>query len=177
MQQAKHIVLIGPMGAGKSTLGAALAARLGLPFEDLDAHIVRDAGQSITAIFASEGEAGFRLLEARALGAALAQPAAVIATGGGVILAADNRAALRRHGLVVYLRIDPTIQLQRLQGDASRPLLQEADPAAVLARLQAQREALYRATAHLAFDSAALPVDAAASALAQRIACLEANSP
>lgn len=169
MQQAKHIVLIGPMGAGKSTLGAALAARLGLPFEDLDAHIVRDAGQSITAIFASEGEAGFRLREARALGAALAQPAAVIATGGGVILAADNRAALRRHGLVVYLRIDPTIQLQRLQGDASRPLLQAADRAQRLAQLQAQREPLYRAAAHLLFDASRLTPEAAAAALAGQL--------
>lgn len=168
-----HIVLIGPMGAGKSTLGRALAMRMGRPFVDVDACIETQAGMSIAAIFTREGDAGFRRRESDALCAALAGSSAVIATGGGAVLDAENRAAMRAAGTVVYLTVDPATQLARLQGDTGRPLLQTADPARTLAALQAQREPLYRETAHLVFDPGTLAPDAAARALAHRLAALE----
>ncbi len=165
------------MGSGKSTLGPALAARLGLPFVDLDSRIEADADCRITDLFDSEGEAGFRARETRALASALAQPPSVIASGGGAVLAAANRQAMRSGGIVVYLQIDPTIQLARLQHDASRPLLQVGDLAATLSRLQSQREALYRQTAHLLFDSSTLAPERVAETLAALIASFETMHP
>ena len=106
MQNRDHVVLVGPMGSGKSTLGRALAARLARPFVDVDARIEADAGCSIAALFAAEGEAGFRAREARVLAAVLGGPAAVIATGGGAVLAEANRTAMRAAGVVVYLGCD-----------------------------------------------------------------------
>jgi len=173
MHASHHIVLVGPMGAGKTTLGQALAARLGRAFVDVDARIEADAGQSIPALFAAEGEAGFRRRESDALHAVLAGTPAVIATGGGAVLDAGNRAAMRAAGTVVYLTVDPTTQLARLGGDTGRPLLQTADPAGTLAALQAQREPLYREAAHLVFDPGTLAPDAAALALADQLAPLE----
>ncbi|WP_240126664.1 shikimate kinase [Thermomonas alba] len=173
MRARPHILLIGPMGAGKTTLGRLLAAHLARPFVDLDARIEADAGQTIAAIFAQEGEAGFRRREAQALATALDGAPAVIATGGGAVLDAGNRAAMRAAATVVYLTVDPAIQLARLREDTRRPLLQTADPAATLAALQAQREPLYRETAHLTFDASLLMPDAAAHALADRLATLE----
>lgn len=173
MHARPHILLIGPMGAGKTTLGRLLAAYLARPFVDLDADIEIAAGRSIAAIFAQEGEAGFRRREAQALATALDGAPAVIATGGGAVLDAGNRAAMRAAGTVVYLTVDPATQLARLREDTGRPLLQSADPAATLAALQAQREPLYRETAHLVFDTSMLTPDAATHALADRLATLE----
>ena len=175
MHASALIVLVGPMGAGKTTLGRSLAARLGLGFADVDARVEAEAGQPIPAIFAGEGEAGFRRREARALAALLAGPPAVVATGGGAVLDPGNRAAMRAAGTVVYLAVDPAIQLARLRGDTGRPLLRagDGDPARTLADLQARREPLYREAAHLVFDAGALAPDAAAIALADRLAALE----
>ncbi len=157
------------MGSGKSTLGRALAARLRRPFVDVDARIEAEAGRSIAALFEAEGEAGFRAREARVLAAVLGEPAAVVATGGGAVLAQANRAAMRAAGIVVYLQVDAATQLARLQDDATRPLLQAADRAQRLAQLQAQREPLYRAAAHLLFDASHLAPAAAAAALAGQL--------
>lgn len=173
MHLPHHIVLVGPMGAGKTTLGQALATRLGSAFVDVDARIEADAAQSIPALFAAEGEAGFRRRESDALRAVLAGAPAVVATGGGAVLDAGNRAAMRAAGTVVYLTVDPVIQLARLGGDTGRPLLQTADLAGTLAALQAQREPLYRDAAHLVFDAGTLAPDAAARVLADRLASLE----
>ncbi len=175
MHVPHHIVLVGPMGAGKTTLGQALAARLGRAFVDVDARIEADAGQSIPALFAAEGEAGFRRRESDALRAVLAGAPAIIATGGGAVLDAGNRAVMRAAGTVVYLSVDPETQLARLRGDTGRPLLQTADPARTLAALQAQREPLYRDAAHLVFDPGTLAPDAAAHALANQLAPLETS--
>ena len=169
MQNPQPIVLIGPMGSGKSTLGRALAARLALPFVDVDARIEADAGCDIAQLFDTEGEAGFRAREARVLAASLREGAAVIATGGGAVLLEANRTAMRAAGTVVYLHVDAATQRARLHGDTHRPLLQAADPAQTLARLQAQREPLYRATAHLLLDTTTLSPDAAVAALAGRL--------
>ena len=173
----RHVVLVGPMGAGKSTLGRRLAHLLELPFIDLDKAIETAAGRRIAEIFDAEGEAGFRLLESRALDLALKGEAAVIATGGGAVLADANRAAMRDAGRVVYLQVDPAIQLARLAGDSQRPLLQHADRAQRLARLQAERDPLYRAVAHLTFNPGTATPAAATRSLAGKLLHENASNP
>lgn len=170
---ARHIVLVGPMGSGKSTLGRGLATRLGLAFVDVDARIVAAAGCDIPTLFATEGEPGFRQRETRALAEALAGDAAVIATGGGAVLADANRSTMRDAGRVVYLWVDAATQLARLAGDTGRPLLATPDRAQRLADLQAIREPLYREVAHLIFDTSALAPEAAVAALAALLATTE----
>jgi len=165
-----NVVLVGPMGSGKSHVGRLLAARLGLQFADVDARIEADAGMPIAAIFASEGEAGFRARESRVLADMLQRQGQVIATGGGAVLDAGNRAALRIAGLVVYLQVDPAEQLHRLAGDTGRPLLEVDDRARRLAELQAQREPLYREVATVVFETSQRSADDVAEALAALIA-------
>jgi shikimate kinase len=169
MHPARHLVLIGPMGAGKSSLGRRVAQAHALPFVDLDREIEARAGQDIPALFAAEGEAGFRARERDALADVLAGPACVLASGGGAVLADDNRAAMRRHGFVVYLKIDVEEQLHRLADDTSRPLIAGDDREAVLQRLAAQRAPLYAETAHLVFEPAGLDKDTAAARLTERL--------
>ncbi|GHB99440.1 shikimate kinase [Thermomonas carbonis] len=175
MRNAGHIVLVGPMGSGKSTLGRGLATRLGLAFVDVDARIAAEAGCDIPAIFTNEGEPGFRARESQALAAVLAGDPAVIATGGGAVLADANCNAMRDAGVVIYLQVDPATQLARLAGDTGRPLLATPDRARRLADLQAIRGPLYRAVAHRLFDSSALSPDAAVAALANLLATPEAS--
>lgn len=172
---SRHVVLVGPMGSGKTTLGRALATRLGLAFVDVDERVTSDAGCDIPCIFANEGEAGFRARESRALATVLAGDPAVISTGGGAVLAEANREAMRVAGCVIYLQVDPATQLARLAGDTGRPLLDAQDRARRLAELQAIRGPLYRETAHHLFDSSALSPDAAVAALADLLAIPEAS--
>ena len=154
------------MGAGKSSIGRLLAEKLQLPFVDVDARIEAEAGAPITAIFANEGEADFRSRESRALTAMLMKTdASVIATGGGAVLSEANRCAMRDAGTVVFLQVEPAMQLQRLKGDGTRPLLATADPAQRLADLQLLREPLYREVADLVFDTTHLSPEEAAAAL------------
>jgi len=169
MHDNATIVLVGPMGSGKTAIGCQLAARLGRAFVDVDVDIEARAGKPIAAIFADEGEAGFRVRECRALASALLTPAQVIATGGGAVLDAGNRAALGSAGIVVYLKIDPCEQLIRIAGNARRPLLDVADRGQRLADLQAQREPLYREVADLVFDTSGHTPDSAADALAAMV--------
>ena len=163
---ARHVVLVGPMGSGKSTLGRGLAAKLGLAFVDVDERIVATAGCDIPSLFASEGETGFRQRETQALAEAIAGEVAVIATGGGAVLADANRNAMREAGKVVYLQVDAATQLARLTGDTGRPLLATAGRAQRLADLQAIREPLYREVAHHIFDTSTHAPNAAVAALA-----------
>lgn len=165
-----NIVLVGPMGSGKSHVGRLLATRLGLGFADVDAGVEADAGMPIPAIFAREGEAGFRAREARILAGILAGADQVVATGGGAVLDPGSRAAIRAAGRVVYLQVGAAQQLQRIAGDRGRPLLAVADPAARLAELQALREPLYRGLADLAFDTSTLSPEQVAEALAALLA-------
>ena len=165
-----NVVLVGPMGSGKSHVGRLLAARLDLDFADVDARIEADAGMPIPAIFASEGEAGFRARESRVLAETLAQSGQVVATGGGAVLDAGNRAAIRTAGWVVYLQVDLAEQVRRLAGDASRPLLDVDDRARRLAELQAQREPLYREVANVVFQTSQRSAADVAEALAALIA-------
>ena len=153
MEHAANLVLVGPMGAGKSVVGARLAKRLGRPFVDLDAVIEAEAGRSVAALFAAEGEDGFRARESTLLARCLAGDPCVIATGGGAVLDAENRRRLGEQAFVVWLAAAPATQLERVAGSRGRPLLQVPDPAAVLDRLAAERTPHYRALADLHLDT------------------------
>lgn len=119
----RRIALIGPMGVGKSSVGRALARLSGLPFVDADEVIAAEAGMDIPAIFAKEGEAGFRALEARVLATLLGGGPLVLATGGGAVLAPENRALLQAAAQVVWLHAPVAVLASRVEGGASRPLL------------------------------------------------------
>ncbi len=171
LKSPSHIVLVGPMGAGKSRIGRLLATRLQWLFVDLDSCIEAEARATISSIFASEGEAGFRARESRALKDVLMHDeACVLATGGGAILDEANRRTMRGAGTVVYLQVEPAMQVHRLQGDDTRPLLASGDPSRRLAQLQAEREPLYRDVADLVFDTTPHSPESAAGALASLLA-------
>ena len=144
----RNFILTGFMGTGKSTVGRLLAARLGWPFVDTDTRIEALAGQSIPAIFANQGEPAFRRLERTVIQTLAAASGHVIATGGGTLLDADNRAALLDNGLVVCLDADPERLAARLAAAQDRPLLHGADPAARIRALLAERAPLYAALPH-----------------------------
>jgi shikimate kinase len=166
MNPAPNLILIGPMGAGKTSLGRRLAERFGLRFVDLDRDIEIEAGQKIPAIFASEGEAGFRRRERERLAARLQDHDTLIATGGGAVLDAENRAGMRAHGFVVHLHVGIEEQLARLARDRSRPLLTTEDRGEVLRRLAAERGPLYSEIADLRFEPGGLNLADACGKLA-----------
>jgi shikimate kinase len=169
MNPAPHLILVGPMGAGKSSLGRRLADLWGLPFVDLDHEIETRAGTGIPNIFACEGEAGFRRRECQALAQVLSRESCVVATGGGAVLDPGNRALMRQYGYVVHLHIDIEEQLQRLARDRSRPLLAVADRTEVLVRLAGERGPLYAGIADLQFSPSGLSPADAAEQLAERL--------
>jgi len=154
MNPAPNLVLVGPMGSGKSSIGRRLAERFGLAFHDADREIEAQAGASITTIFECAGEADFRAREQIVLAGLLAGEGAVIATGGGAVLDARTRQLLRERGFVVHLHVDVTQQLARLARDRSRPLLASDDREDVLRRLAEVRDPLYDDVADLRFDTA-----------------------
>jgi shikimate kinase len=150
---AGHLVLVGLMGSGKSTVGKLLAARLHRPFFDSDAMVEARTGRTVREIFEADGEAAYRPLETDALLAALDSPEpAVIAAAGGVVLSPVNRDALReRAAEVVWLRASPALLVERALRQDHRPLL-EQDPAATMARMAADRTALYTEVADEVVD-------------------------
>ncbi len=150
---AGNIFLVGMMGAGKTTIGRALARRLDLEFIDTDRVLVERTGVPVATIFEIEGEPGFRKRESAVLCELAASPGAVIATGGGAILAEENRRVMREHGTVVYLRARLESLWERTRRDTSRPLLATADPRGTLAALLEQRDPLYLEAAHLVVDT------------------------
>lgn len=170
MNPAPNLVLVGPMGAGKSVIGRRLAERFSLVFVDSDQAIVERTGASIPSLFEHAGEAGFREHERSVLESVLSTPGHLISTGGGAVLDADSRREMREHGFVVYLRVSVASQLQRLQRDRSRPLLQRGDRERVLHALHAVREPLYRDVADLILDTDHLTPAEATAQLVVRLA-------
>lgn len=144
-----NIFLIGMMGAGKTTVGRQLARKLGRSFVDLDHEVERHTGVKVSVIFEIEGEQGFRRRESQLLRELAAGKDLVVATGGGAVLSADNRACLSRSGIVVYLCVPPDVLHERTRLDKDRPLLQVADPRARIAELYGQRDPLYREIADI----------------------------
>lgn len=142
-----RIFLVGPMGAGKSTVGRRLAQVLRRDFLDSDHEIEQRAGASIPLIFDMEGEAGFRAREKAVIAELTQRPTIVLATGGGAVLDADNRRCLVGRGIVFYLCASVDEQFRRTQIDGNRPLLQTADPRLRLTQLFEQRDPLYREVA------------------------------
>lgn len=146
-------MLVGLPGSGKSTVGRQLARRLGLPFRDSDHVIEQQIGCSIRDFFAREGEAAFRDLEQGAIEDLMQLPDGVFATGGGSVLRQANRDRLRSAGRVIYLSSTPDEVFRRVRHDRNRPLLQVDDPLERLRSLHAERDPLYRETAHVVIET------------------------
>lgn len=149
MQGFPNLFLIGPMGAGKSTIGRLLAAELQRDFIDSDHEIQTRCGADIPWIFDVEGEGGFRQREAQVIDELTQRSDIVLATGGGAVMGEANRCALRERGTVIYLYTTVEQQLRRTARDRNRPLLRSEDPEAVLRSLFEARDPLYRTTADL----------------------------
>ena len=158
MDTAPNLVLVGPTGAGKSTVGRRLAARLGFPFSDLDDDI-EAAGRRITGIFEEDGEAAFRDLESDRLRERLGGEGRVLATGAGVVLDPGNRDLLAERACVVWLGAQVDTQLARVAGSTHRPLLRAEDPEGVLRTLAGARTPLYRKVADLRLETDELSED------------------
>ena len=149
MKSSSNLYLIGPMGAGKSTVGRRLARSLGLRFVDLDQVIESESGSSIALLFELQGESAFRERESAALAHVSEFEGIVLATGGGSVLAEANRQRLAERGFVLYLEAPIELQLERLARDHSRPLLRAPDRAQRLRDLATQRNPIYRQLADL----------------------------
>jgi len=139
----RSIVLVGMMGAGKSSVGRRLATRLGLRFVDADTEIEAAAGMSIADIFAAHGEAYFRSGEARVIARLLEGGPQVMASGGGAVMNPDTRAAIRTKGVSIWLDAEYEVLVRRVRRRTDRPLLKTVDPADTLRHLLAERKPLY----------------------------------
>lgn len=148
----ERLVLVGMMGAGKTTVGRRLAERLGWEYLDSDEQVAEVTGRTVPEIFAADGEDAFRTVEARVLAAALGGPRpVVVSAAGGVVLSEANRSLLAASGTVVWLRCDPAVLAERVGAGEGRPLLDD-DPPAVLARLATERRDLYAQLAAATVD-------------------------
>lgn len=159
-KSATRIFLVGPMGAGKTTIGKKLARALRLRFVDCDHEIELRTGATIPLIFDIEGEAGFRAREKRVVDEVTREDGVVVATGGGAILDPENRAVLQERGFVVYLHAPLEHLLARTRGDTNRPLLQAGDRVKRMQEILKAREPLYRGVADLIVDTGALTLTA-----------------
>lgn len=168
--QSGNLILIGMMGSGKTTVGRALARQLDKEFVDSDEEIQRRTGVTIPHIFDVEGEAGFRQRESAAIADLVARNDIVLATGGGAVLAAQNRKILRQNGLVIYLKASVQDLWQRTRNDRNRPLLQTGNPRAKLTELFEQRDPLYMEAADIVMPSSKQSVHALVQKLAGEIA-------
>jgi shikimate kinase len=169
MLGTKNIYLVGPMGTGKTAVGRALARLIGVPFADSDAEIVRHSGVDIPYIFEQEGESGFRRREREALVGLCHRSPLVLATGGGAVLAPENRELLKSTGVVIYLHTSPAQQLQRVGSGRGRPMLQGGDVAHRLQELSRVREPLYREIADLTMNTDGRRVPRVAELIARQL--------
>lgn len=168
----RTIFLVGMMGAGKTTIGRALAQRLRRPFVDTDRVLVERTGVPIATIFEIEGEAGFRRRESALLSEMAREAGRVVATGGGIVLDPANREVMRAHGTVLYLRARLDSLWERVRHDTTRPLLATAQPREKLAQLMEERDPLYRDAAHLIVDTGP---QSAASLVGRIVTALESR--
>jgi shikimate kinase len=153
-----NIFFVGLMGAGKTTIGRLLAKHLDKTFYDSDHEIERRTGVNIPLIFELEGESGFRRREATVIQEISQMNNVVLATGGGAVLAEENRRTLKSQGAVIYLRANVQELWQRTRSDKNRPLLQTEDPRAELEKLYKERDPLYLEVAHIVVDTGGQPV-------------------
>lgn len=172
-----NIFLVGMMGAGKSTIGKALARYLGREFIDSDRVLAERTGVPVATIFEIEGEAGFRRRERAIIAELAGGDDHVVATGGGSILAEENRRAMREAGTVVYLRARVESLWERTRHDASRPLLATPDPRARLQELLAEREPLYREAAHVIVETGSQGTQAVVKRIVAALAAHESSAP
>lgn len=149
----ENIFLVGPMGAGKTTVGRQLAKLLDRTFYDSDREIERRTGATIALIFELEDEVGFRKREQEMIDELTLKSNIVLATGGGAVLSSENRHHLHERGHVIYLRADAEHLYKRTYRDKSRPLLQTDDPLKTIRELLQRREPLYREVAHTIIDT------------------------
>jgi len=169
MGNKQNIFLIGPMGAGKTTMGRQIAKRLHMDFEDSDHAIEAHTGADIPLIFEKEGEEGFRKREIAVIDELTQLKHLVLATGGGAILAEENRQHLKNRGIVIYLHSDIKYLIDRTRHDKNRPLLQTADPAAKLRELMIIREPLYRQTADIIINTGQQSIKTVISTMLDKI--------
>ncbi|NBV76427.1 MAG: shikimate kinase [Methylococcaceae bacterium] len=175
MEAMHNIYLIGLMGVGKTTIGKQLAKALKRPFYDSDKFIEDAAGTNIPTIFAYEGEAGFRQREQKAIQELSSLSGIVMATGGGTILRAENREALKNSGFIVYLHCSIDKILFRTRHDTQRPLLQTENPRKRLQELLAEREPLYLECAHFSIDSGVIANKTIVKTILQRYEAAQAE--
>lgn len=169
----RPIYLVGMMGAGKTTIGRALARKLGWEFIDLDHELESRCGVRVSIIFDIEGEQGFRKRESTLLDECTRRPGIVLATGGGAVLDPENRRHLRERGVVVYLRASIDELFRRVERDRNRPLLQTDNPRQRLQDLLEQREPLYEEVADLVFDTGNMPISQTTRVLIKALQDLE----
>lgn len=156
MNPASNLILVGPTGAGKTSIGRRIAERFGLRFVDVDQLITERSGASIPTLFEHVGETGFRERETATLRNVLADGGQLVSTGGGAVLDAGNRQLIGRSGYVVYLQVDVEAQLKRLGRCTNRPLLQQTDRAQTLHDMASLRQPLYAEIADLTLDTSRL---------------------
>ena len=149
INQKDNIILIGPMGSGKTSTGRMLAKEMGYVFADTDEEVTKRTGVSIAYIFDVEGEEGFRKRECLALKECLNDNNMVLSTGGGIVLSKENRDLLQDRGTVVYLQTSIRSQVKRTTSTNNRPLLQNKDPEETLEKLMLTRAPLYEEIADI----------------------------
>ena len=169
MLAKRNIVLVGPMGSGKTAVGRHLARLFRLTFHDSDADIESKTGVDISFIFEKEGEAGFRLRERESIERLTRLDAIVLATGGGAVIEADNRRVLAERGVVVYLNTSIEQQIERTRHARHRPLLNDTDPESTLKELMLRRAALYAEIADITVSTDARRVQLVAEEIHQEI--------
>jgi shikimate kinase len=171
MLNGRSIVLVGLMGAGKTTVGRRLASVLKLSFVDADSEIEKAAGKSVQEIFAEHGESYFRDGERRVIARLLDEGPQVLATGGGAFMNPATRLGIKEHGISVWLRADIALLMKRVLRRSHRPLLKQTDPHQVMERLMEERYPVY-ATADLIVDSQDVPHDQIVRQIVEKLATL-----